>query len=70
MKARQCLGNLQDSSKPSEQLTKVNKATNASNKIDFERDKPSKQELREKKVAFTDSEDNFIRKGISKYGYG
>ena len=31
---------------------------------------PSKQELRQKKAAFSGSEDNFIHKGISKYGYG
>ena len=37
---------------------------------DFESGKPSKQGLRQKKVAFSDSEDNFIRNGISKYGYG
>ena len=70
MKARSCLEKLQDSSKSSEQLSEVNKATHSSNKIDFERDEPSKQGLRQKKVAFSDSEDNFIRKGISKYGYG
>ena len=70
MKARSCLEKLQDLSKSSEQLSEVNKATHSSNKINFERDKPSKQGLRQKKVAFSDSEDNFIRKGISKYGYG
>ena len=70
MKARSCLEKLQDSSKSSEQLSEVNKATHSSNKINFERDEPSKQGLRQKKVAFSDSEDNFIRKGISKYGYG
>ena len=69
MKARSCLEKLQDSSKSSEQLSEVNKATCSSNKIDFERDEPSKQGLRQKKVAFSDSEDNFIRKGISKYGH-
>ena len=70
MKARSCLENLQNSSKSSEQLSEVNKATHSSNKINFERDEPSKHGLRQKKVAFSDSEDNFIRKGISKYGYG
>ena len=70
MKARSCLEKLQDSSQSSEQLSEVNKATHSSNKINFERDEPSKQGLRQKKVAFSDSEDNFIRKGISKYGYG
>ena len=70
MKARSCLEKLQDSSKSSEQLSEVNKATHSSNKINFERDEPSKQGLRQKKVAFSDSEDNFIRNGISKYGYG
>ena len=70
MKARLCLEKLQDSSESSEQLAEVNKATHSSNKIDYERDEPSKQGLRQKKVAFSDSEDNFIRKGISKYGYG
>ena len=67
MKARSYLEKLQDSSKPSEQLSEVNKSTHSSNKINFERDEPSKQGLRQKKVAFSDSEDNFIRKGISKY---
>ena len=70
MKARSCLEKLQDSSQSSEQLSEVNKATHSSNKINFERDEPSKQGLRQKKVAFSDSEDNFIRKGISKCGYG
>ena len=70
MKARSCLEKLQDSSKSSEQLSEVNKATHSSNKINFERDEPSKQGLRQKKVAFSDSEDNFIRNGIPKYGYG
>ena len=70
MKARSCLEKLQNSSKSSEQLSEVNKATHSSNKIDFERDEPSKQGLRHKKVAFSDHEDNFICKGISKYGYG
>ena len=70
MKATSCLEKLQDSSKSSELLSEVNKATHSSNKIDFERDEPSKQGLRHKKVAFSDHEDNFICKGISKYGYG
>ena len=70
MKAKSCLEKLQDSSKSSEQLAAVNKATHSSNKIDFEKDEPRKQGLRQKKAAFSDSEDNFIRKGISKYGYG
>ena len=70
MKARLCLEKLQDSSESSEQLAEVNKATHSSNKIDYEREEPSKQGLWQKKVAFSDSEDNFIRKGNSKYGYG
>ena len=70
MRATLCLQKLQDSSKSSEQLAEVNKATHSSNKIDFEKGEPSKQGLRQKKVAFSDSEDDFIRKGISKYGYG
>ena len=52
MKARSCLYKLQDSSKSSEQLSEVNKATHSSNKIDFERDEPSKQVLRQKKSSF------------------
>ena len=43
MKARSCLEKLQDSSKSSEQLSEVNKATHSSNKINFGRDEPSKQ---------------------------
>ena len=70
MKARSCLEKLQDSRKSSEQLAEVNKTTHSSNKLDFEKDQPSQQGLRQKKVAFSDSEDNFIRQGISKYGYG
>ena len=70
MKARSCLEKLQDSTKSSEQLSEVNKATHSSNKTNFERDEPSKQGLRQKKVAFSNSKDNFIRNGISKYGYG
>ena len=64
-----CLEKLQDSSKSLEQLAEVNKVTHSSNKTDFERDEPGQQGLRQKKVAFSDSEDNFIHKGISKYGY-
>ena len=70
MKARSCLQKLQDSSKSSEQLTEVNKSAHSSNKTDFERDEPSQQGLQQKKLAFSDSEDNVIRKRISKYGYG
>ena len=62
MKAKSCLEKLQDSSKSSEQLAAVNKATHSSNKIDLEKGELSKQGLRQKKVAFSDSEDNFIRK--------
>ena len=68
MKAKSCLDKFQDSSKSSEQLAAVNKSTHA--KIDFEKDEPSNQKLRLKKVAFSNSEDNFISKGISKYHYG
>ena len=50
-------------------MAAVNKATHSSDKIDFEKDEPNKQGLRQKKAAFSDSEDNFIRKGISKNGY-
>ena len=50
-------------------MSEVNKATHSSNKIDFEKGEPSKQGLRQKKAAFSDSEDDFICKGISKYGY-
>ena len=52
MKAILCLEKLQDSSKSSEQLAEINKTTHSSNKIDSERDEPSKQGLRQKKVAF------------------
>ena len=69
MKAKSCIEKLQDSSKFSEQLAAVNKATQSSNKLDFEKGEPSKQVLPQKKAAFSDSEDNFICKGISKYGY-
>ena len=70
MKARSCLEKLQESSKSSEQSSEVNKATHFSNKIYFQRDEPSKQVFQQKKVAFSDREDNFICKWISKYGYG
>ena len=70
MKGKLYLEKLQDSSKSSEQLTELNKATHSSNEIDFEKGQPSKQGLRQKKAAFSNSEDNFIRKEISEYGYG
>ena len=54
----------QDSSKSSEQLAEVNKDTHSSNKIDFEKGEPSKQGLQQKKGVFSDSEDDFIRKGF------
>ena len=44
MKAKSCLEKLQDSSKSSEQLPAVNKATHS--KIDFEKGEPRKQGLR------------------------
>ena len=62
MKGKSCLQKLQDSS--SEQLAALNKVLNSSNKIDFEKDEPSKQKLRKKKVALSYSEDNLIRKGM------
>ena len=40
MKAKSCLEKLQNSSKSSEQLAVVNKATHSSNKIDFEKCEP------------------------------
>ena len=43
MKIKSCLEKLQDSSKSSEQLAEVNKATHSSNKIDFGKGEPSKQ---------------------------
>ena len=70
MKAKSCLEKLKDLSKPSEQLAEVNKATHSSNKMDFEKGEPSKQGLRQKKAAFSASEDDFIHKVVSKYGYG
>ena len=70
MNAKLWLEKLQDSSKFSEQLAEVNKATHSRNKIDFEKSEPSKQGLWQKKAAFSDSKDDFICKGISKYGYG
>ena len=70
MKIKSCLEKLQDSSKSSEQLAEVNKATHSGNKIDFEKGEPRKQGLLKKKTAFSDSEDDFIQQGISKYGYG
>ena len=51
-------------------MAEVNKATHSSNKVDFERDEPRKQGLRQNKVAFSDSGVNFIRKRISKYRHG
>ena len=70
MKAKSCLDKLRDSSKSSEQLAAANKAFHSSNKIDSEKGEPTNQKLRQKKIAFSNSEDNFIRKGISNYGYG
>ena len=70
LKVRSCLQKLQDSNKSSEQLAEVNKTTHSSNKTDFVRDEPSQQGLQQKKLAFSDSENNLIRKRISKYGYG
>ena len=45
MNAKLWLEKLQDSSKFSEQLAEVNKATHSRNKIDFEKSEPSKQGL-------------------------
>ena len=49
MKAKLCLEKLQNSSKSSEQLAEVNKATHSRNKIDFGKCEPSKQRLQQKK---------------------
>ena len=51
-------------------VNKANKQTHSSIKVDFEKGEPTKEGLRQKKAAFSDREDNIIRKGISKYGYG
>ena len=45
-------------------MAEVNKDTHSSNKIDFEKGEPSKQGLQQKKGVFSDSEDDFIRKGF------
>ena len=52
MKAKSCLEKLQDSSiyfktyfSTSEQLSEVSKAAHSTNKIDFEKAEPTKQEL-------------------------
>ena len=50
-------------------MAEINKATRSSNKINFEKGEPSKQRLRQKKAAFSDSKDDFKCKGISKCGY-
>ena len=70
MKTKSCLKKLKDLSKSSEQLAAVNKATNSNNKVDFQKSELSNHKLRHKNAAFSDSEDTFLRKGISKYGYG
>ena len=52
MKAKPSLEKLQDSSKSSEQLAAVNKATHSSNKMDFEKGESSNQKLQQKKWLF------------------
>ena len=69
-KAKSCLEKLQDLINSSQKLTTVNKVANCNNKVDIEKSEPSNQILRQKKVTFSDSGDNFMCKGISKYGYG
>ena len=69
MKVKSCLEKLQDSTKSSEQLAAVNKAIHSSDKLDFGKGEPRKQGFRQKKAAFSDSKDNFIHKGISKFCY-
>ena len=70
LKAKSCLQKLQDSSKSSEHLVEINKGTKSKKKVHFEKGESSKVNLRQRKVPFSDIEDNFIRKGISKYGDG
>ena len=65
MKVRSCLEKLQDSSKFPGQLAAANQAIHSSTKVDFEEGEPSKQKLRQK-ASFSESEDNFIHKGIFK----
>ena len=68
IKAKSYLEKLQDSSKATEQLTEINKRLKSKRKVHFEKGETSKVNLRQKKVPFSDMEDKFIRKGISKYG--
>ena len=70
VKAKSCLQKLQDTRKASEQLAEINKGTKSTRNVDFEKGESSKVNLRQKKVPFSNTEDNFIRKGISRYGEG
>ena len=70
LKAKSCLQKLQDSTKSSEQIMEINKNTRAKTTVDFEKGESSKINLRQKKVPFSNAEDNFIRKGILRYGQG
>ena len=70
VKAKSCLQKLQDTSKASEQLIEINTRTKSTTKVDFQKGESSKVNLRQKKVPFSEIEDNFIRKGIIKYGDG
>ena len=63
MKAKSwCPEKLQDLFKFSEQFAAVNKTTQSSNKIDFEKVNKASKGYDRKKAAFSDREDNFIRK--------
>ena len=69
MKAKSCLRSSKIQVNP-EQLAAVNKTTYSRNKIDLEKVNQANKGHDRKKALFSESEDNFIRKGISKYVYG
>ena len=69
VKAKTCLEKLRDQRECTASLKRINCST-ASNQPDFQERFQIEDCGRQKKVAFSETEDQFIREGIKKYGNG
>ena len=80
MKAKSSLEKLRDNHKSSEKISSINEGVIKTNSVDFQANNTGlasdkhhnsrNGNLRQKKVAFSDIEDNFIRHGIFRHGNG
>ena len=74
MKAKSCLDKLRDASTSSNQILDINSYVNNNSNThskNIVNDTPAHINCaRQKKTPFSDIEDNFIKEGVNKYGYG